>query len=44
MAGLAEYLDDIITKNENIHVLSDESHVEYLNSLLCIAQRNAPAC
>ena len=38
MAGMAEYLDDIITKQESICVLSDESHVEYLDGLLRIAQ------
>jgi hypothetical protein len=43
MAGMAEYLDDIIGKHENIRVLSDESHVEYLDGLLRIAQRRALA-
>jgi len=41
MAGMAEYLDDIIRKHETIRVLSDESHVEYLDGLLRIAQRSA---
>ena len=41
MAGMAEYLDDIIGKQENIHVLSDESHAEYLDGLLHVAQRSA---
>ena len=41
MAGMAKYLDDIVRKYENIRVLSDESHVEYLNGLLRIAQRSA---
>ena len=40
MAGMAEYLDDIVRKYENIRVLSDESHVEYLDGLLRIAQRS----
>ena len=40
MAGAAEYLDDLIRKYENnIRVLSDESHVEYLDGLLRIAQK-----
>jgi len=43
MAGMAEYLDDIIRKQENIRVLSDESHVEYLDGLLRIAQRSVLA-
>ena len=41
MAGMAEYLDDLVRKYEDIHVLSDESHVEYLHGLLRIAQRSA---
>ena len=44
MAGMAEYLDDIVRKYENIRVLSDESHVEYLDSLLRIVQRSALVC
>ena len=40
MAGMAEYLDDIIRKQENIRVLSDESCVEYFDGLLRIAQRS----
>jgi hypothetical protein len=40
MVGMAEYLDDILRKQENIRVLSDESHVEYLDDLLRIAQRS----
>ena len=40
MAAMAEYLDDLVRKYENICVLSDESHVEYLDGLLRIAQRN----
>ena len=43
-AGMAEYLDDIVRKYENIRVLSDESHVEYLDSLLRIVQRSALVC
>ena len=43
MAGMAEYLDDIIRKQENITVLSDESHAEYLDGLLRIAQRSTIA-
>jgi hypothetical protein len=39
MAGMAEDLDDIVRKYKNICVLSDESHVEYLDGLLRIAQR-----
>jgi hypothetical protein len=31
MVGMAEYLDNILRKQENIRVLSDESHVEYLD-------------
>ena len=42
MADAAEYFDDLIRKYENIRVLSDESHVEYLDGLLHIAQRSAP--
>jgi len=41
MAGAAEYLDDLVRKYENIRVLSDESHVKYLDGLLRIAQRSA---
>ena len=41
MAGAAEYLDDLVREYENIRVLSDESHVEYLDGLLRIAQRSA---
>ena len=44
MAAMAEYLDDLVRKYENICVLSDESHVEYLDGLLRIAQRNALVC
>jgi hypothetical protein len=40
MAGMAEYLDDIIRKQENICMLSDELHAEYLDGLLHIAQRS----
>jgi hypothetical protein len=29
-----QYLDDIVRKQENIYVLSDESHAEYLDGLL----------
>lgn len=39
MAGIAEHLDDILQKYENIRVLSDESGVEYLDGLLRVAQR-----
>jgi hypothetical protein len=39
MAGMAEYLDDIIRKQENVRVLSDESHAEYFDGLLRIAQK-----
>jgi hypothetical protein len=38
MAAMAEYLDDIIRKQENVRVLSDESHAEYFDGLLRIAQ------
>ena len=38
-AGMAEHLDDILRKYENIRVLSDESGVEYLDGLLRVAQR-----
>ena len=41
---MAEYLDDLVRKYENICVLSDKSHVEYLDGLLRIAQRNALVC
>jgi hypothetical protein len=41
MAGIAEYLDDLVRKYENIRVLSEESHVEHLDGLLRIAQRSA---
>ncbi|KIJ97904.1 hypothetical protein K443DRAFT_9560 [Laccaria amethystina LaAM-08-1] len=41
MAGMAEYLDDLTREYENIRVLSDESHAEYLDGLLRIAQRSA---
>ena len=41
MAGIAEYIEDISEKQESICVLSDESHVEYLDGLLRIAQRRA---
>ena len=41
MAGIAEYIEDISEKQESICVLSDESHVEYLDGLLRIAQRGA---
>jgi hypothetical protein len=44
MAGMAEYLDNLVRTYENIRVLSDESHVEYLDGLLRIAQRTAPVC
>lgn len=44
MAGMAEHLDDILQKYENIRVLSDESGVDYLDGLLraSIAQRIIP--
>jgi len=44
MAGMAEYLDDIVRKYEDICALSDESDAEYLDGLLRIAQRSAPSC
>jgi hypothetical protein len=44
MAGMAEYLDDLVRKHENIRVLSDESHVEYLDGPLRIAQRSTLVC
>ena len=44
MAGMAEYLDDLVRKYENIRVLSDESHVEYFDDLLRIVQRSALIC
>lgn len=44
MAGMAEYLDDLVRKYENIRVLSDESHAEHLDGLLHIAQRSALVC
>jgi hypothetical protein len=34
MAGMAEHLDNILRKYEDIRVLSDESGVEYLDGLL----------
>lgn len=40
MAGMAEHLDDILRKYENIRVLSDESDAEYLDGLLRVAQRH----
>jgi hypothetical protein len=40
IAGMAQYLDDLVREHENIRVLSDESHVEYLCGLLRIAQRS----
>ena len=39
MAGMAEYLDDILRRYEEIRVLSDESGTEYLDRLLRVAQR-----
>ena len=44
MAGMAEHLDDILQKYENIRVLSDGSGVDYLDGLLraSIAQRIIP--
>lgn len=39
MAGMAEHLDEILWKTEDIGVLSDESGVEYLDGLLRLAQR-----
>lgn len=39
MAGMAEHLDDILRKYENIRVLSDESSVEYFDGLLRATQR-----
>jgi hypothetical protein len=39
MAGMAEHLDDIIRKYEDIRVLSDDSGVEYLDGLLRGVQR-----
>jgi hypothetical protein len=39
MAGMAEHLDDIIRKYEDIRVLSDDSDAEYLDGLLRVAQR-----
>ena len=41
MAGMAEYIDDIIREQETICVLSDDSHLEYVDGLLRIAQRRA---
>ena len=42
-AGMAEHLDEIIRKTEEIRVLSDESGVEYLDRLLRVAQRLVPS-
>lgn len=39
IAGMAEYLDDILRKYEEIRVLSDELGVQYLDGLLRIAQK-----
>jgi hypothetical protein len=39
MAGMAEHLDEILRKTEDIRVLSDESAVEHLDGLLRVAQR-----
>ena len=44
MAGMADYLDDTVRKYENIRVLSDESHVEYIDGLLRIALEHARCC
>jgi hypothetical protein len=41
MAGMAEHLDEILQKTEDIQVLSDESGVEYLDGLLHLVQRLA---
>jgi hypothetical protein len=41
MAGMAEYL---LRDYENIRVLSDDSHAEYLDGLLRVMQRRALAC
>jgi hypothetical protein len=38
-AGIAEHLDDILRKYEDIRVLSDELGAEYLAGLLRSAQR-----
>ncbi len=40
MAGMAEHLDDIIRRQDNIHVLSDESNAEHLDGLLRVAQKH----
>ena len=42
MAGMAEHLDEILRKTEDIQVLSDESGVEYLDGRLRVAQRLVP--
>ena len=39
MAGMAEHLDEILKKYEDIRVLSDQSSVEYLDGLLRITQK-----
>ena len=39
MAGMAEHLDEILRKYEDIRVLSDQSSVEYLDGLLRISQK-----
>ena len=39
MAGMAEHLDDIIRKREDICVLSDDFDLEYLDGLLRMAQK-----
>ena len=40
---MAEYLEEILRKYENIQVVSDESHAAYLAGLLRIAQNILPA-
>jgi hypothetical protein len=39
MAGIAEHLDEILWKTEDIRALSDESGAEYLDGPLRLAQR-----
>ncbi|KAF8228325.1 hypothetical protein L208DRAFT_1292181 [Tricholoma matsutake] len=39
MVGMAEHLDEILRKYEDIRVLSDQSSVEYLDGLLCTTQK-----
>ena len=39
MAGMAEHLDEIIRKQDEVRVLSDDTAVEYLDGVLRMTQK-----